>query len=313
MLAVLAVCVLGPFSTAYVLGPAALLLLPVVGGMLGVTLGLGVLPGSFRLPDEITAGITGGLVALYFVLLLWMTCWTKVEAFFEATPWLRHCGKMQATAGGRKYATRCPFTGYKPNMRCPSCDARVHDSAFHKTDRLVAFPVGETVLRWDGAKEATEMTDGVRDITKARQQLDRFLDLRGNTLFASTTACCVGCATWQRNFNLVPRLTLSLALAALFFAFVPWGFASFLNGDGSSGSTIGGAGAKAVVVICEVLAVQYAAAGLLVQLQALLRANDFLHRYRALIPSLKPVLSPSSRLVALLNRGMLRAPWQQAV
>lgn len=34
---------------------------------------------------------------------------------------------------------------------------------------------------------------------------------------------------------------------------------------------------------------------------------------RALIPSLKPVLPPSSRLVALLNRGMLRAPWQQAV
>ena len=86
---------------------------------------------------------------------------------------------MQATSGGRKYATRCPFTGaamhtcvravapqtqqllaascgagasaltltlpsaeldcagYKPTLRCPSCDARVHDSAFHKTDRLV--------------------------------------------------------------------------------------------------------------------------------------------------------------------------------
>ncbi len=21
-------------------------------------------------------------------------------------------------------------------------------------------------------------------------------------------ACCAGCATWQRNFNLIPRLTL---------------------------------------------------------------------------------------------------------
>ena len=177
-------------------------------------------------------------MALYFLLLLWMACWVKVEAFFAATPWLRrgsgegrawrswhrkrgsaplptsppsgrvppqhacqgtprvppcrnacrHCGKMQAAAGGRKYATRCPFTGeqphhgdtaravlmhvlcvpasgccrarvsatlagpthctqdpeplpaagHKPTMRCPSCDARVHDSAFHKTDRLVA-------------------------------------------------------------------------------------------------------------------------------------------------------------------------------
>lgn len=26
--------------------------------------------------------------------------------------------------------------------------------------------MGETVLRWDGAKEATEMTDGVRDLSK---------------------------------------------------------------------------------------------------------------------------------------------------
>lgn len=39
-----------------------------------------------------------------------------------------------------------------------------------------------------------------------------------------------------------------------------------------------------------------------------------LHPFRRpLIPSLKPVLPPSSRLVSLLNRGMLRAPWQQAV
>ncbi len=43
-----------------------------------------------------------------------------------------------------------------------------------------------------------------------------------------------------------PPPTCSLALAALFFAFVPWGFASFLNGDGSSGSTIGGAGGEQV-------------------------------------------------------------------
>ena len=59
MIAVLAVCVLGPFSAAYVLGPAALLLLPAVGGMLGVTLGLDVTPGAFTLPDEITGGGQG--------------------------------------------------------------------------------------------------------------------------------------------------------------------------------------------------------------------------------------------------------------
>lgn len=175
------------------------------------------------------AGITGGLVTLYFALLLWMTCWVKVEAFFENTPWLRCGGHRQATTGRRccagvrlapiactnssgcgettshraamdsrhvsaGIAARCrpplggastpraapsrvrPCTlvrgpllskdsnssctrsscgaggsaltvalpsaelecaGYKPTLRCPSCDARVHDSAFHKTDRLV--------------------------------------------------------------------------------------------------------------------------------------------------------------------------------
>lgn len=139
-------------------------------------------------------------------------------------------------------------------------------------------------------------------------------------LAALSAGLPVACPCLQRCACHLP--CRSLALAALFFAFVPWGFASFLNGDGSSGSTIGGAGgapagngsacllplaawsdvathvasrprqfivllgpaylaaAKAVVVVCEVLAVMYAAAGLLVQLQALLRANDFLHRYR---------------------------------
>jgi hypothetical protein len=54
MIAVLAVCVLGPFSAVYVLGWVAAPLLLAVGGMLGVTLGLGVQPGSFTLPDVIT-------------------------------------------------------------------------------------------------------------------------------------------------------------------------------------------------------------------------------------------------------------------
>lgn len=60
MIAVLAVCALGPFSAAYVLGPAAALLLPAAGAMLGITLGLGVTPGAFTLPDEITGGVVEG-------------------------------------------------------------------------------------------------------------------------------------------------------------------------------------------------------------------------------------------------------------
>lgn len=32
---------------------------------------------------------------------------------------------------------RLMCAGHRPTMRCPSCEARVHDSAFHKSDRLV--------------------------------------------------------------------------------------------------------------------------------------------------------------------------------
>ena len=63
--------------------------------------------------------------------------------------------------------------------------------------------------------------------------------------FASSACiCCVGRAGGGKL--LITSLALiaacSLALAALFFAFVPWGFASFLNGDGSSNSGASGIG-----------------------------------------------------------------------
>lgn len=44
--------------------------------------------------------------------------------------------------------------------------------------------MGETVLRWDAAKLATEQ-DG--DLGKARRTLDAILDFRGNMLFGTVT------------------------------------------------------------------------------------------------------------------------------
>ncbi|KAL4422168.1 hypothetical protein ABPG77_006857 [Micractinium sp. CCAP 211/92] len=309
MAGVAATVLAGPASSVYVLGPAATLLLPSVGAMLGVNLGLGVHPGFYTKPDKITSAVTFFFVACYFLLLFYMTFWRKVEAFFAYTPWLRHNGRMHASVGGRKYATRCPFTGEAPTMRCPSCGASVHDDAYHKPDRLVSIAMGETVLRWDAAKLATEQ-DG--DLGKARRTLDAILDFRGNMLFGTVTGCCTGCAHWQRCFNLLPRLSLSMAFAGMFFAFIPWAFASFLSGNSTGSSigrsAIGGGGAKAVHTICNVLAVAYAQAGLMVQLHALLRANDFLAKHRAAIPSLKPLFcTPRSKLV----RYLLRAPWEQ--
>lgn len=35
-----------------------------------------------------------------------------------------------------------------------------------------------------------------------------------------------------------------MVFASLFFAFVPWGFASFLNGNSSGGSAISGGGGE---------------------------------------------------------------------
>lgn len=59
MAGVAATVLAGPASSVYVLGPAATLLLPSVGAMLGVTLGLGVHPGFYTKPDKITSEICG--------------------------------------------------------------------------------------------------------------------------------------------------------------------------------------------------------------------------------------------------------------
>lgn len=62
MIAVIAVCVLGPFSAVYVLGWAAAALLPGVGLVLGLTLGLGIQPGTFSLADEIVGACRRAVV-----------------------------------------------------------------------------------------------------------------------------------------------------------------------------------------------------------------------------------------------------------
>lgn len=44
---------------------------------------------ALTLVPPLAVTLAGSLVAAYFGLLLYMNCWVKVEAFFEATPWLR--------------------------------------------------------------------------------------------------------------------------------------------------------------------------------------------------------------------------------
>ena len=122
--------------------------------------------------------------------------------------------------------------GLRPGFRCPSCQCRVHETALHKADRFISLPIGETVLRWDLASAIVEREG---DADKDRVALDEALDFRGNAYSQAVSTCCIGCATWQKCFNLAPRLSLSVALTALVFAFIPWAFTSFLELMGKGG------------------------------------------------------------------------------
>lgn len=46
-------------------------------------------------------------MAAYFGLLLYMTCWVKVEAFFEAMPWLRWAQLPPAAPGCPRLPACC--------------------------------------------------------------------------------------------------------------------------------------------------------------------------------------------------------------
>jgi hypothetical protein len=72
-----------------------------------------------------------------------------------------------------------------------------------------------------------------------------------------------------------------LALTALFFAYVPWAFSSFLE-------LIKGAG-TIFKMITGSASVGFAAAALLVQVRALGRATAFLSKYSEQVPALRPL------------------------
>jgi len=115
--------------------------------------------------------------------------------------------------------------------------------------------------------------------------MDEVLDLKGNVFSQGVASCCIGCATWQKSFNLGPRLSLSLVLASMFFAYVPWGFPSFL--------ALLGRGGVVLKIASGSLAVAFATSGLLIQLRALGRANAFMSKYQTTIPSFQPFVQTS--------------------
>jgi hypothetical protein len=105
------VAALAPFSLAYVVGAPALAVLALIGVFLGVTLGVGISPGTITGPDVAAATVSTLLAATQLGLLLYSTCWMDVEAYFSSLPWLNLARQAQAKGRTRKYQTHCPFTG----------------------------------------------------------------------------------------------------------------------------------------------------------------------------------------------------------
>lgn len=135
-----------------------------------------------------------------------------------------------------------------------------------------------------------------------RSAVDRALDFRGNYLLCGVSECCSGCAAWQRNFNLAPRLALMNSMAALLLAYLGWAFAAFSDTIDVAGAAIQGVAGGA--------AVYYASSAALVQLQALLRANAFLNAHAASIPAMQPLFAlPRTRVLAAAHDAFCSTPW----
>lgn len=67
----------------------------------------------------------------------------------------------------------------------------------------------------------------------------------------------------------------------------------------------------ALQVATEALAVSYSTLALLVQIQAVLRANAFLVEYAAAVPELLPLFRPpTAGVLAHLHALFLRTPWE---
>lgn len=69
----------------------------------------------------------------------------------------------------------------------------------------------------------------VQNPAEGRVMMDEALDFRGNLYFGSVAACCIGCACWQRNFNLVQRWVLILVCMSLVGIYTPWAFGQSLS------------------------------------------------------------------------------------
>jgi len=107
-----------PFSTLYICGGLALIVVPlVIGACLSVYLIGDVSPGEIGTADLASASATTGIVAVYFLVAFYMIYWRNIESYFTSLPWLSTATTNQEKVGNRLYQKKCPFTGQSLN-RC---------------------------------------------------------------------------------------------------------------------------------------------------------------------------------------------------
>eukprot|EP00890_Picochlorum_soloecismus_P000237 jgi/Picsp_1/1213/NSC_04694-R1_26s proteasome regulatory subunit s2 len=218
--------------------------------------------------DYTVISLATSLVGLYVLLLGVCTLYLRLESYFDSVPWQ----VKNSTCKDKEDIYKCPFTGLCPTRRCPSCEARVHKNAFVESQKMYSYLGTTCILRWDKAKVAVTRENEAG----GRIQLDEALNFAGNITTLSVSSCCIGCAVWQKCFNLGKRLTLSLALSSLFFTYFSWAFESFLAEIGTTGIVL--------KIASGTLAVLLASMSLLLEIKINLRAFAFLVQYKNEIP-----------------------------
>ena len=201
-----------------------------------------------------------GLVALYFALICWSIFYIRYETYFDTLPWRTNRDAMDQR--------KCPYTGLAVNRRCPSCDCQVNKNAFEhqKNTFLLEFGGMQEALLWTKAKACIKSTD----IDQGRQNLDTVLGFTGNATTLTVASCCIGCSTWQTVFNVGRRMTMTYALASLFFAYTPLAFTAFIETVGTAGLVL-----KTISLILSQI---FAASAFALELKGFSKAALFLIR-----------------------------------
>lgn len=293
--------IFSPLACLYLLGLPYVLILIIIGAFVALIVEVEAKEGVFGSREWACASVSSACVSLYFALLLYVTCWRKIEIYYSTFPWLKHNGKTSKNnESGKLYPTRCPFTGARPTVHCPSCGVHTSEAGFNRCSKLMKVGSGRVILRWDIARRITEKC--AEDPIKGRKDLDAILDFRGNFLTGSLSDCCIGCATWQRCFNLQPRLTISLALAAFVFSYLPLALPQLFEIMGEAGIVAQG--------VSVGFGLFYALAALVLQVQAVLRASSFASKYQPMIPEMQPLIAmPQTRFMKLAYNIFSAAPW----